>query len=155
MATYVKFDDLSGDATDKDYPGYSRLERCNLSGVGTGIQNSVGTAEIPYSAPSFSTIQVVKTVDSVSPNLMAASWNGEVFKQVKIITQRGSVYYHTTLGNVRVSHYCESHTGSTSPKESFALTYTTIEKRIDGKTADGQPMAPVSIGYNLESMKEM
>lgn len=159
MALYIKFDNLQGDITHKQYQGYSAIQILHLPSIYNGAANMVGKASFHYGGlPEFSPMQIIKQVDSVTPNIFSAACQGSVFKEVKIIDTGASddaaPFIETTLKNVRVADYARSsQERSSHPREMFQLTYSSIAERHTGRHADGSLKTSNATGFDLEAIK--
>jgi type VI secretion system Hcp family effector len=161
MTVYIKFDNLQGDVTHKQYKGYSLIQSLHLPSIHNGSTNKVGKASYHHGGlPEFAPIQVMKPIDHVTPNIFSAACQGRVFKEVKIIeTGAGddaAPLLETTLKNVRIADYSRaSQAKAGHPREAFHLTYSSITERYTGRDSHGSLKTAKASGFDLEAMKEL
>jgi type VI secretion system Hcp family effector len=163
MALYLKLDNLQGDVTHKQFKGASEIHAMHLPSIQNGTTNHTGTSSYHQGgAPQFALIQIIKPIDSITPNLFMASCNGTVFKEVTISDvgphsdEAITPFLVTTLKNVRIASYSRSHSQDGSPaREVISLTYSSISERFTGKNANGSQQTPKSSGFDLETIRSL
>jgi type VI protein secretion system component Hcp len=163
MALYLKFDNLQGDVTEKNYKNYSTICALNFPAISTGCANALGRSEYHAGGlPHFSTIQIIKPLDSVSLLLASAASCGRVFKEVTFVdtgaqtSDNQTPFLQTVFKNVRISYYAKKHWGEgVTPCEIISFTYSSYTDRLTGKNADGSYKTPQAAGFDLEKIKAL
>jgi type VI protein secretion system component Hcp len=163
MALYLKLDNLQGDVTHKQFKGTSAISAMHLPGIHNGITNQVGNSNYHRgSAPQFALIQIIKPIDSITPNLFMASCMGTVFKEVTISDvgphsdDAITPFLVTTLKNVRIASYSRVHDEEGQhPRELLSLSYSSLTERFTGKNANGSQQTSKSAGFDLETIRSL
>lgn len=110
VATFVRFDDIVGEATEKNHEGWSIVESIN-----TSVFRPTSTSARVRSRADFEDLIVVKPIDAAGPYLQLAAWNGRVFPTVEVeIVGTGevrNVLWEIELRNVVVTSYSMGTTG--------------------------------------------
>jgi type VI secretion system Hcp family effector len=161
MTIYIKFDNIQGDVTHKQYKGYSVVQSMHLPGIHNGAQNQVGSSSYHQGGtPQFAPIQIIKPIDGITPNIFAAACNGHVYNEVTIVEagthadETITPFLVTTLKNVRVADYSRAHQGQGGhPKEMMSLTYSSISERLSGKHTNGSQQTSKAVGFDLEKIR--
>lgn len=113
VSTYVRFDDLVGEAVDQDHVGWSVVESINTS-VLRPDSAAVGSSRARSRSITEDLI-VVKPLDATGPYLQLAAWTGKSFPTVDIeIVRNGEtrpVLWKIELSNVVVKSYSMGTTG--------------------------------------------
>jgi type VI secretion system secreted protein Hcp len=156
VSTFIRFDDIPGEALEVNHEGWSVAESINTSLLRT---TTAGTTR-SRARSQFEDVIVVKPVDSAGPYLQLAAWTGKVLDRVDIeIVRNGgdarTSMWEIELENVVVTSYNLGTTGqseltpndlplvatSMAPTEQVTLSFEKakvryIEQNDDGSAGD-------------------
>ena len=166
VSTFVRFDDLVGEATDKDHIGWSVVESINTS-VFRPSSATVGATRARARSITEDLI-IVKPLDAAGPYLQLAAWNGKTFPTVDIEMVRSggesrSVLWKIELTNVVVKSYSMGTTGqddltpnslplvatSTQPTEQVTLGFESAKVTYYELSDDGSVGQEHEVEYDV------
>jgi type VI secretion system secreted protein Hcp len=165
VSTFVRFDDIPGEATERDHIGWSVVESINTS-VLRPDSPAVGSSRARSKSITEDLI-VVKPLDAAGPYLQLAAWTGRVIPTVDIeIIRNGevrTVLWEIELRNVLVTSYSMGTTGqddltpnslplvatSMQPTEQITLDFEQATVRYYELTDDGTEGSEHEVEYNI------
>lgn len=165
VSTFVRFDDIRGEATDRDHIGWSVVESINTS-VARPDSPDVGRSRLRARSITEDLI-VVKPVDAAGPYLQLAAWTGRSIPTVDIELVRNdelrSVLWKIELSNVVVTAYSMGTTGqdeltprslplvatSMQPTEQVTLDFEAAKVIYYEITEDGSIAAEHEVEYDV------
>lgn len=156
MAIYVKYDGITGEATQSDHTNWIDVQSISW-GVGRAIATVAGsTANRESSEPNVSEVSLVKQYDSSSPKLFTEACTGNAGKTVQIdITTTGNpsvVFCTYTLSNALISSYSVSSEGD-RPLESISISFTKLEFKFTPYDDTNAAGTPVTVSYDMATTK--
>lgn len=162
VSTYIRFDDLVGEATDADHVGWSVVESIN-----TSVFRPESTSARVRSRAIFEDLIVVKPLDAAGPYLQRMAYIGKVVPTVDIEMVRNgesrSVLWEIELTNVVVTSYSMGTTGqdeltpkglplvatSMQPTEQVTLSFEKATVRWYELNEDGSVGAEHEAQYDI------
>jgi type VI secretion system secreted protein Hcp len=156
MAAYIKFEQMDGEAQDKDHKGWS-----DLLSFSQGLTQPGGGATGPTRRRGdviVEDVQCVKELDKASPKIAEAVCKGKVFPKVEIhltasYTDAGrQTYYAYEMKNVLVTSYNISGDGQSEsvPTENFSLNFEEIKVTYTECDNQGKKKGNVEYSWKVE-----
>lgn len=135
VSTFIRFDDIAGEATDKDHVGWSVVDSVN-----TSVFRADSTSSRARARAIFEDLIVVKPLDAAGPYLQQIAWTGRSVPTVDIeIIRNGesrSVLWEIELRNVRVTSYSMGTTGQDDLTPSSLPVVATSQRPTEQVTLD-------------------
>jgi type VI secretion system secreted protein Hcp len=166
VATFVRFDGIDGEATERNHEGWSTVESIN-----TSVFRPSSASARTRSRADFEDLILVKTIDAAGPYLQLAAWNGRVIPTVEIeIVGTGElrpVLWEIELRNVAVTSYSMGTTGqddltpnslplvatSMYPTEQVTLDFEKATVRYFEMSDDGSIGAEHEVEFDIAAGK--
>jgi len=151
-ALFLKLDGIDGEATDKEHE--KEITVLNYSwGSSSPVSSGAGTSA---GKVSIEDLNVVKFMDTASPNLWLRCCSGEVIKTGVLTVQRAGADKTQALvfelEQIFVSSYTTSGDADSGglPTESVTLRFNRITYKYTSQDKDGNPEAEVEVGWDVE-----
>ncbi len=125
QSSYLKFDGIEGEATERAYLGWSELTAFSQ---GFSSSEAVAGATRRRARVNVEDFTCIKELDKASPKLAEAALKGTVFPKVEIhltrvFTGKGKQAYYTyELKNARISSYNINATGNEASVEEISIS---------------------------------
>lgn len=151
-ALFLKLEGIDGEATDKEH----EKEITVLSySWGSSSPVSSGAGGTSAGKVSVEDLNVVKFMDTASPNLWLRCCSGEVIPTGVLTVQRAGADKTQALvfelEKIFVSSYHTSGDADSGglPTESITLAFNSITYKYTSQDKDGNPEAEVEVGWNI------
>ena len=154
MATYVKYDDIEGDATDIAHKGWIKATLLLWEGIQRPITAKTGATwnrDTAGGRPQVGSVIFTKFIDRASPRLMMESLTGNKGRDVYVETVKanGDSVVSITLRDAIISHYDVLALDSGHNVETIGINFTNIQLRYFPYDSAGKSLAPQSDAHNL------
>lgn len=168
VSTFVRFDDIEGEAVEQNHIGWSVVESINTSVLRPVTTSVSGRAR---SRADFEDLILVKPIDAASVYLEKSAWTGKVFPTVEIeIVRSGEashVLWSIEMRNVVVTSYSMGTTGqddltpnslplvatSMQPTEQVTLNFEEATVRYFDMSDDGGPGSEHEVEFDIAGGK--
>lgn len=162
MSIFVRFGATQGEATDSNHHGLVEVDDFDL-GVARQITSHPGTRSDRESANmETEELTLTRYMDKASPALVLEACCGRGKDLTLHVTKTGSgngsdTFLEYTLRNALVSGY-EVYACSQArqrPSEELTISFTSLEMRYTPYDDDGNPEAPIAVGFDPTTNKKL
>jgi len=159
MAIYVKYGNIKGDATHKDFKGsdgWWHAHSCNFS-ISRGVHSPTGSTQDRIASHAHvSEIVVTKTQNTATPAFFKEATIGEGVPCSIVYIQdgagHGQKYLELNLTNTMLAHW-SSHSGGERPSESHSYNFTKVEVKTYEYDAKGTMVTSKNYTYDISEGK--
>jgi len=157
LGLYMNYPGLKGDATEQGFKDWITLSSVNF-GTSRAVNSSIGsTASREGGVPEISAVTVTKKLDAASAGLFRASVSLSTGQTVQIaFTKTGSngqAYLKYELQNVLISGYNISTADPELPVEHVSISCSQFQMTVTTTDSGNNPLAPMTVGYDLAQNK--
>ncbi|MDD2390576.1 MAG: type VI secretion system tube protein Hcp [Desulfobacterales bacterium] len=139
--TYIKFDTVKGESTDKGHADWIEILSWShsFSQPASPIRSSAGST---VERAQHSDLNISKYIDSATDDLLGACWKGKQFEKVTLECFKSDgdntplKFLEIDLEDVIVSNFSISGGGGSLPMESISLSYSKVQYIYNAKNKD-------------------
>ncbi|MBX2809399.1 MAG: type VI secretion system tube protein Hcp [Cellvibrionaceae bacterium] len=158
MSIFVKYGDIKGESSDDNHKEWIDAEELDW-GVSRQITSNTSTqGDRESSNATISDLTLTKFMDKSTARLFIESCCG-TGKDVTIeLTKTGTgggsdTYIQYILHNALISSFITEHVNDSGfrPVEEIKISFTSIEMKYITYDEDGNPLAPVAVGFDTKT----
>ena len=155
MAIYMKVDYVKGNVTAKGHEGWIELHHLNMD-ISRHMSTKVGkTQDREHSVPTFSDVEISKSLDTASNDLLQLTLKGETIPSIEVhlCTTGKSLepYAKYIFEDVMISQASNIIASGTIPEETWRLNFTKMTVSYIGRDNTHDVATQNVVGYNLET----
>ncbi len=153
MAVYMKVEGVTGDASQEAHAGWIPLTEMTLPTERPDVNTAPGNvSDRTTSAVNFNDLEISKSMDKASPQLMTWNIDGSTKKVIiEVCKEKGQLVLQLVLYDVILTNYSSTSDEEGAVTESINLDYTKIEYNYTPYTKDNVAGDPIGVEYDLET----